>query len=194
MKPLKQVIELLKTKRFLLTILLALIVAGYFWTQSRYPQLDQKAMMGAETHIEAIGFDVLVELPEQPTVWQKIYANSANWMWTNRKGMTFGVIFGAIMMNLLSFLNGLQFRSRFANSALGIVMGAPLGLCVNCSTPVAHGLHESGAGTETMLAAMMSSPTLNVIVLTMLFAMFPPWLAFMKIGMTLVFILGEFRF
>ncbi len=190
MKPFNRFADLLKNKRFLLTILLAFLVAGYFWTQSRYPQLDQKAMMGAETHIEAIGFDVLVEMPEQPTIWQKIYANSANWMWTNRKGMTFGVIFGAIMMNLLSFLNGFQFRSRFANSALGIVMGAPLGLCVNCSTPVAHGLHESGAKTETMLAAMMSSPTLNVIVLTMLFAMFPPWLAFMKIGMTLVFILG----
>lgn len=190
MKLSKNLIGLLNNKRFLLTILLAFIVAGYFWTQSRYPQLDQKAMMGAETHIEAIGFDVLVEIPENPTVWQKIYANSANWMWTNRKGMTFGVIFGAIMMNLLSFLNGLQFRSRFANSALGIVMGAPLGLCVNCATPVAHGLHESGARTETMLAAMMSSPTLNVIVLTMLFAMFPPWLAVMKIGMTLVFILG----
>lgn len=189
MKPLKHFVELLKNKRFLLTVLLAVIAAGYFWTQSRYPQLDQKALMGADTHIEAIGFDVLVEMPEQPTIWEKIYANSANWMWTNRKGMTFGVIFGAIMMNLLVFLNGFQFRSRFGNSALGIVMGAPLGLCVNCSTPVAHGLHESGAKTETMLAAMMSSPTLNVIVLTMLFAMFPPWLAFMKIGMTLAFIL-----
>lgn len=182
--------QLLKNKRFLLTILMIFGVAGYFWTQSRYPQLDEKMMMGADTPVQAIGFDVYTEMPEDPTIVQKIYVNTINWMWTNRKGMGFGLILGALMMNLLPFLNGVQFRSRIANSGLGIVMGAPLGLCVNCSTPVAHGLHESGARTETMLATMMSSPTLNVIVLTMLFAMFPPWLAFMKIGMTLLFILA----
>ncbi|PYS74617.1 MAG: hypothetical protein DMF69_01370 [Acidobacteria bacterium] len=110
-------------------------------------------------------------------------------MYTNRKGMTFGVIFGAILMTMLPFLNGLNFKSRFANSVLGVVMGSPLGLCVNCSTPVAHGLYAAGARPETMLAAMVSSPTLNVIVLTMLFAMFPSWLAFLKIGTTAAFIL-----
>jgi uncharacterized membrane protein YraQ (UPF0718 family) len=110
-------------------------------------------------------------------------------MYTNRKGMSFGVIFGAILMTMLPFLNGLKLKSRLANSALGVVVGSPLGLCVNCSTPVAHGLYAAGARPETMLATMVSSPTLNVIVLSMLFAMFPSWLAVLKIGMTAGFIL-----
>jgi uncharacterized membrane protein YraQ (UPF0718 family) len=184
-----QITSLLKNKRFLLTLLVLLGVAAYFWSQSRYPQLDHKALMGAETQFEAIGFDTLLPMPENAGLVRRIYVNSANWMWTNRKGMTFGVIFGAVLMTMLPFLNGLKFRSRFANSLLGIVMGSPLGLCVNCSTPVAHGLYAAGARPETMLAAMVSSPTLNVVVLTMLFALFPPWLAFLKIGTTVIFIL-----
>ncbi|NNE99298.1 MAG: hypothetical protein HKN25_09800, partial [Pyrinomonadaceae bacterium] len=181
---------LLKNKRFLLTLFLLGFVAAVFWSQSRYPELDHKLMMGADTSVQAIGFDVLVEMPDEPTFIRQVYVNTVNWMWTNRKGMAFGLLLGALMMNLLPFLNGLRLQSRVANSGLGILMGAPLGLCVNCSTPVAHGMHESGAKIETMLGAMISSPTLNVIVLTMLFAMFPPWLAFMKIGTTLVFILA----
>ena len=45
------------------------------------------------------------------------------------------------------------------------------------------------ASAETTLAAMTSSPTLNVIVLTMLFAMFPAYMAVIKIGLTVGFIL-----
>jgi len=184
-----QITSLLKNKRFLLTLLVLLGVGAYFWSQSRYPALDHKALMGAETHFEAIGFDTFLPMPENAGTARRIYVNSVNWMWTNRKGMTFGMVFGAVLMTMLPFLNGLKFRSRFANSLLGVVMGSPLGLCVNCSTPVAHGLYAAGARPETMLAAMVSSPTLNLVVLTMLFAMFPPWLALLKIGMTSAFIL-----
>ena len=64
-------------------------------------------------------------------------------------------------------------RSGFVNTLIGVAVGAPLGVCVNCSAPVAKGMHDGGARLETTLATMFSSPTLNIIVLTMLFSIFP---------------------
>lgn len=182
-------ISLLKNKRFILTLFLTALVAAYFWSSSRYPALNEKAMMGANTHIEAIGFDIFVTVPQDASTLKRILYNSLNWMYTNRKGMTFGVIFGALLMTLLPFLQQLQFRSRFANSVMGIVMGAPLGLCVNCSTPVAQGIYFASGRAETMLAAMVSSPTLNIVVLTMLFSLFPLYLATIKLSLTIGFVL-----
>ena len=50
-------------------------------------------------------------------------------------------------------------------------------------------MHDGGARLETTLATMFSSPTLNVIVLSMLFALFPPYLIAVKLSLTLLFIL-----
>ena len=107
---------------------------------------------------------------------QKALYTTVNWGETNRKGMTFGVIFGAALMVLITLFQKKSSKSAFANSLLGITIGAPLGVCVNCATPVAQGLHAGGARVETVMSAMVSSPTLNIIVLTMLFSLFPPYM------------------
>jgi uncharacterized membrane protein YraQ (UPF0718 family) len=49
-------------------------------------------------------------------------------------------------------------------------------------------LYEGGASATTALAAMISSPTLNVVVLTMLFALFPPGVALVRVAAPLVLI------
>jgi uncharacterized membrane protein YraQ (UPF0718 family) len=80
-------------------------------------------------------------------------------------------------------------RNGFVNTLIGVAVGAPLGVCVNCSAPVAKGMHDGGARLETTLATMFSSPTLNIVVLTMLFAIFPLYLTVIKLVLTLTFIL-----
>jgi len=70
-----------------------------------------------------------------------------------------------------------------------VAVGTPLGVCVNCAAPVAKGMHDGGARLETTLATMFSSPTLNIVVLTMLFSMFPLYLVVIKLTLTLTFIL-----
>jgi uncharacterized membrane protein YraQ (UPF0718 family) len=182
-----QSLSLHHNRRFLFVAAFALLTAMIFWFGSRYPQLNEKAMMGANTHIEALSFDTIVDVPDDASLPRMLVGNSVNWIYTNRKGMTFGIIFGALLMTMLPFFSGLQFRSRIANSILGIVLGSPLGLCVNCSTPVAVGLYAGGARTETMIATMVSSPTLNIIVVTMMFSLFPIWLVTLKLAMTLAF-------
>jgi uncharacterized membrane protein YraQ (UPF0718 family) len=59
------------------------------------------------------------------------------------------------------------------NSLVGAAVGMPLGVCANCVAPIGRGLYASGMSAESTLAAMFSSPTLNVVVLAMAFALFP---------------------
>lgn len=176
-------------KRFLLLSLLLVIVAIGFWGGSRYPALNQKALMGAETELSALGFDTLVVASPDDGQPKQILYNTINWAYTNKVGMLFGLLLAALLMTLLPLLGQRALRGRLVNTLTGMVIGTPLGVCVNCAAPIAMGLRSAGARAETALAAMLSSPTLNVIVLTMLFALFPTYLAVIKLCLTLGFIL-----
>lgn len=181
--------SVLKNKRVLLAVLLLLGIAVYFWMSSRYPALNEKALMGDATAINGISFDSFVEVLESDPWWKRSVYNFVNWAYTNKQGMTFGILFAAAIMLIIGLLRKHQFQNRFANSFLGLVIGAPLGVCVNCATPIAEGFKRSGGRLETAMAMMMSSPTMNVIVLSMLFSLFPTWMVVAKIGFTLAFIL-----
>ncbi|HEX2257204.1 MAG TPA: FG-GAP-like repeat-containing protein, partial [Afifellaceae bacterium] len=177
-------------KRFVLAILLMSALAFNFWTQSRYPSLNEKAMMSGAIQLEdPISYEAMWRvLPEYP-LWKKIFYTTVNWIQTNRQGMTFGVLFGAAFLTLFGYLRRHSLRGGFSNSALGMAMGAPLGVCVNCAAPIAKGLYSGGARAELTLSAMVASPTLNVVVLTMLFSLLPFYMAVAKIALSLAVIL-----
>jgi len=90
---------------------------------------------------------------------------------------------------LLSYLPKKPSPNRFRNSVLGMLVGTPLGVCVNCVAPIAKGIYDAGSRMETALAVMFSSPTLNIVVLTMLFSIFPFYMAVMKVGATFLMVL-----
>lgn len=176
-------------KPLTVTIGLVLLLTAYFWLGSRYPDLDQKALMGGETQLAAIGFDTIVDIPANATLAWQIPYNTLNWMYTNWRGMTFGILLGGLLLTLLPLLGQYRFQNGLLNSIMGMLIGAPLGVCVNCVAPIAQGMFAAGTRTEMALATMFSSPTLNVIVLTMVFALFPTYMAVTKVGMTLLFVL-----
>lgn len=103
--------------------------------------------------------------------------------------MTFGVLFGACLLTDLSLVRYRSFNNAFADSALGATIGAPLGVCVNCAAPIAQGLHNAGTKLETTLSALIASPTLNVIVVSMSFALLPTYMASIKLVAMLGFVL-----
>lgn len=179
----------IKDRRILLGLALLTAIAVSFWTGSRIPQLNEKASMGTEVSINTLGFDTVFKIQPGDSLIKQILYTTVNWMDTNKKGMTFGVLFASALMTLFSLFRRRSFRNSFANSALGLVIGTPLGVCVNCAAPIAAGMAAAGTRLETTLATMISSPTLNVIVLTMLFSLFPLYLVLIKIGFTLLFIL-----
>ena len=175
--------------RLPLVILLTILLAYLFWSGSRYPALNEKAMMGGDTPLSGLAFDIAIEIKPTDGIWQILWANTVNWIVTNMKGMSFGVLFGAMALTLLSLLRRRSFKNGFANSALGTVIGAPLGVCVNCAAPIALGLHAGRLRLETTLSAMLASPTLNVIVVTMSFALLPVHVAGAKLLVSLLMVL-----
>jgi len=176
------------TKRLLFVIGLTALVATGFWTTSRYPALHEKAVMGGNTDLAGLGFDVLIPISATTSQIVLPLYHTINWLYTNLNGMVFGLLFGALLMTVLPLLKRYEIKNRFLGSAVGMLMGSPLGVCVNCATPIGQGLLAAGAPTEMALASLFSSPTLNIIVITMLFALFPAYIAFLKIGLTVGFI------
>ncbi|WP_415918936.1 FG-GAP-like repeat-containing protein [Tateyamaria sp. SN6-1] len=175
---------------FLLALLVLVITAILFWTSSRYPALNEKAMMSGAIQLEdSLSFEALVPLTPDMSLPQKMFWSTINWIDTNKKGMTFGILFAAAFLTLSPYLRRRSFVGSLPNAALGMAIGTPLGVCVNCAAPIARGLYSAGMRAETTLAAMIASPTLNVVVLTMAFSLLPFYMAAAKIGLSLVMML-----
>ena len=165
-------------------------IAATFWASSRIPSLEGKAAVGRELALEdPLGFEPVVRIEPEAPFLEKVAYTTVNWIHTNRQGMAFGLVLAAAFMTLLPLLQRAALGGVFANTLLGVVVGAPLGVCVNCAAPIARGLHSSGARIETSLATMISSPTLNIVVVTMVFTLFPFYLAVIKVGLSLFFLL-----
>jgi uncharacterized membrane protein YraQ (UPF0718 family) len=176
-------------RRRFIAVALMLGMAGYFWVDSRYPALLKKYHSG--THVKAAGaitFDALFPVDHSMPLAQRVWRTSLNWLNANRIGMTFGFFFGAAALTFLSTLRARRTRSSFLNTLLGLGAGMPLGVCANCVAPIGCGFYASGMSTESVLATMFSSPTLNVVVVTMTFALFPLPIAALKLCTTLLLI------
>jgi len=169
---------------------LLVTLAATFWMIARYPDLDDKALMGGAITLEdPLSFEAAIPITEDQSVVERIAFTTLNWLSTNRNGMLFGVLLGAVFLTLLGYINKRSFRGLFSNTLLGASVGMPLGVCVNCAAPIAKGLYAGGARAETTLAAMIASPTLNIVVLTMLFGLFPFYIALTKLVLSILFIL-----
>ena len=178
------------SRRLIFAALLIATLAYMFWTGSRYPSLDEKAMMGGAIQLEdPLGFEAVLPIERGLSVMQRIAYSTVNWIDTNKKGMTFGLLFGAAFLTLLGYLRRRNFRLPFSNSLYGMFLGVPLGVCVNCAAPIAKGLYQGGSRAETTLSAMIASPTLNIVVMTMSFSLLPFYIAATKLALSLLVIL-----
>ncbi len=176
--------------RFVLAVLLLVLLMYLFWSSSRYPSLGDKALLGGSIQLED-PLSFVARFPIQPEFpfWKKIGLSTLNWLDTNRQGMTFGVLFGSVFLSMMRYIKTINFKNPYANSALGLLIGTPLGVCVNCAAPIAKGMYDGGARAETTLSAMIASPTLNIVVLTMLFSILPVYMAATKIALSILLII-----
>ncbi len=174
-----------------LSILLAVVIAATFWGGQRYPALMKKLAMGQGMHVSgAISFDALLKVTPQMPLPKRVVRTAVNWLWTNRFGMYFALPFGAAMMTLFAQTSRpRRFASGAANVACGAVAGMPLGVCTNCATPIGQSLLMSGASTRLTVAAMISSPSFNPVVLAMAFGLFPWKLAALRVAVPALILL-----
>jgi uncharacterized membrane protein YraQ (UPF0718 family) len=182
--------QLLANKRIWIVTAVILATAFTFWGGSRYPSLDQKAIMGGSATLEdPLSFEASIQIQPDDGTAARILYTTINWIETNLQGMAFGLTIGACLLTLIGMIPSRGHRNGFVNTLYGLAIGVPLGVCVNCSAPVAKGMHDGGARLETTLATMFSSPTLNIVVLTMLFSIFPLYMTVIKLTLTLVLVL-----
>jgi uncharacterized membrane protein YraQ (UPF0718 family) len=172
-----------RTLEIALAALLAAAALSIFWTQQRYPALLKKLHAGSAIKVNgAISFDALLPVTRDMPAPTRVLRTSVNWLYTNRFGMYFALPFGAALMTLFAgAATPRRFSSAAANVACGAVAGAPLGVCTNCATPVAQSLLTSGASSRLTVAAMISSPSFNPVVVAMAFVLFPLPLAIMRV-------------
>ncbi len=164
---------LFRNKRLIVALIFAIAIAAIFWSLSRVPALNEKAQMGLRTSISSIAFDIVLPVADDQPIIERVARSTVNWLYTNWKGMTFGLLFAAAALTILGSIKQRSFRAPWLNTVSGMFLGAPLGVCVNCATPIAQGMYAAGTRLETALATLISSPMLNPIVLSMMFTLLP---------------------
>ena len=174
-------------------ILLIIALMTNFWLTSRYPSLDTKSMMaGSVSLADGLSFDAWITHNMQDSVFREVVITFLNWIHTNQQGMTFGLMIAVLIMSLIPLIRDdldVFMTRRFSATVSGALLGAPLGVCVNCAAPIGYGMYKQGARLEAALATMISSPTMNVVVLSMAFTLFPVYIVTIKIVAALLVIL-----
>ncbi len=167
--------------RIPITLCIIAVLCGFFWIGSRYPSLQGKASADPNEALSTpLGFERFFPEPPADQRLRHIGWTAVEWGITNRQGMTYGLLLAAAMLTILPLLR----RSRggkLAGALQGMLIGTPLGVCVNCAAPIAQGMLKGGGRVETALGTLFSSPTFNVIVLGIVFTLFPWYLAVLKI-------------
>ena len=119
-------------------ILLAIglmIIMGVFWFVSRYPQLMHKStQLGNEMSSMANTGNTFKVAADAPW-YAKIGWGAMNWLDTMKKGMTFGVLSGALLHTILKYYPLKIGQNLYLNSLKGALVGVPAGVCANCSVP-----------------------------------------------------------
>jgi len=178
-----------RLKPFLILFVLSAALCIHFWTTSRYPDLNAKATLSATAPLSSLGFVPLFEIDPGDPLWKRIALDTVNWMETNRRGMTFAFLFGAFLLAMLPLFRTIRIKNGFAGSLFGLGVGTPLGVCVNCAVPIAKAVRDAGASLQTALAVLIASPTMNIVVVSLMFTVFPFYVGMGKILLTLLFIL-----
>jgi uncharacterized membrane protein YraQ (UPF0718 family) len=175
--------------RVLITLAAIVAICAVFWLGSRYPSLQSKAGADPDEALSTpLGFENHFPEPRADEKFKRVLWVAAEWGITNKQGMIFGVLLAAALLTLVPLLPRAR-RGKFAGSVQGMLIGAPLGVCVNCAAPIGQAMLRGGSSVETALATMFASPSFNVIVLGMVLTLFPWYLAALKVAMSLLMVL-----
>jgi len=112
-------------------------------------------------------------VPADAPVWVRILAATVNWLDSMKIGMTFGVLFGALLHTVLRYYPLKIGKNLYLNSLKGALVGVPGGVCANCAVPIACGVTRGHGRVEVALGFLFSSPNFNPVVVMMTFMALP---------------------
>src|SRR5262245_40321879 len=100
---------MLRDKRFILGMLITEAGVAVFWGASLCSARHEKLLVASASHFSGLAFSALVDISPDEKTLPRIFYTFINWSYTNRQGMTFGILFGALVMTLLALIE----RRRF---------------------------------------------------------------------------------
>lgn len=163
----------------------AVIVLSVFWFGSRYPQLFSKAAHVGQAVPSMVYGHEWMRLSASAPFWERILVAAISWLDGMKIGMSFGVLFGALLYTVLRYYPLKIGSNLYLNSVKGALVGLPAGVCANCSVPVACGITRGKGRVEVALGFLFSSPNLNFVVVAMTFAALPLGMALAKYAILL---------
>lgn len=175
--------------RPLIFIAAGVLLLGVFWFASRYPQLYGKAEHVGDVLPSMAYGSQFVKVAADAPAWQRILAAAVNWLDGMKIGMTFGVLFGALLHTVLRYYPLKVGKNLYLNSLKGALVGVPGGVCANCAVPVACGVTRGNGRVEVALGFLFSSPNFNPVVATMTFMALPLAMSLTKYAILLLVIL-----
>jgi hypothetical protein len=101
-----------------------------FWFASRYPQLLGKAKHIGQVLPSMAYSRVSIAAASDASVWMRILDVAVNWLDGMKIGMTFGVLFGALLHTVLRYYPLKIGNNLYLNSLKGALVGVPMGLLV----------------------------------------------------------------
>ncbi|WP_309719859.1 permease [Armatimonas sp.] len=159
--------------RPVLLIGMAALLLCLFWFTSRYPQLLQKAAhVNKDVATMAYGKATFAVSATAPA-WEQILIGALNWLDGMKIGMSFGILFGALLHTTLRYFPLKIGKNLYLNSLKGALIGAPMGVCANCAVPAACGITRGKGRIEVALGFLFSSPNFNPVVMFMTFTALP---------------------
>jgi uncharacterized membrane protein YraQ (UPF0718 family) len=159
--------------RPLIFVATGLVLLSTFWFASRYPQLFSKAEHVGQALPSMAFTSQLAVVADNAPVWQRILASAVNWLDSMKIGMTFGVLFGALLHTVLRYQPLKIGKNLYLNSLKGALVGVPMGVCANCAVPTACGVTRGHGRVEVALGFLFSSPNFNPVVMMMTFTALP---------------------
>src|SRR5579862_3998308 len=161
--------------RPIILIAAGILLASLFWFATRYPQLFHKAkdlQDGKALASMAYSSQLLTVAADAPA-WLRILAAAVNWLDSMKIGMSFGVLFGALLHTTLKYYPLKVGKNLYLNSLKGALVGVPMGVCANCAVPTACGVTRGNGRVEVALGFLFSSPNFNPVVVMMTFMALP---------------------
>ena len=175
--------------RPLILVVTGLVLLSTFWLASRYPQLFSKAEHVGQALPSMAFTSQLMVVADNAPVWERILASAVNWLDSMKIGMTFGVLFGALLHTVLRYYPLKIGKNLYLNSLKGALVGVPMGVCANCAVPTACGVTRGHGRVEVALGFLFSSPNFNPVVMMMTFTALPLAMSLTKYAILFLVIL-----
>jgi uncharacterized membrane protein YraQ (UPF0718 family) len=178
----------LRDSRARLLLLVGLALTLTFWFASRYPALLHKSDQVGQSVASMAYSSPVWTVAGDAALWEQILAGTVNWLAAMRVGMTFGVLFGALLHTTLRYFPLRLSSNLTLNSMKGALVGVPMGVCANCAVPTACGVTRGNGRLEVALGFLFSSPNFNPVVILMTVTALPPAMVAAKYAVLLALI------